>query len=165
MTNGMARPRALAVALIAVALLVGLVGGVALDRWVLRPASASAGEPLWAGPAGPGGPGGPGGPPLGERAGRFRARYLQQLARTLDLTPAQRTQVDSLLRAQQLRTRALMRRNAPEMQAITTETNDALRAILTPEQWRRFEQLRHDRLERRRGEHRRPRTERESAGH
>jgi Spy/CpxP family protein refolding chaperone len=142
MSPALNRPRAVAAVLIALALLVGVLGGMTLDRWVLhraawvhdwhsgdwrlRPADRPA-------------------------AGRFRSRYVRQLAEELKLTPEQRARVDTLLQRQQERSRAVMQEMAPRLRAITAETESGLQAILTPEQWQRFQELR-----RRRPDGRRP---------
>lgn len=123
----------LAGSLLAVTLVFGVVGGVALDRWLLRPGAHAAGPR-------------PGFPRrMGEQRAdpvRLRSEFSGQLARALDLTPDQRVRVDSILQRQQSRSRALMRQMAPELRRLADSTRAELRQVLTPEQWERMQQLR-----------------------
>lgn len=121
------RPRLLAVALLAVAFLVGVLGGIAADRWLLRPPFGHRFEQRERGPA------------------RMRQSFEVRLTKELDLSEDQRASVESLLAAQQNRTREIMRRVRPEIDSIATETRDELREILTPAQWSRFEEMRRER--------------------
>ena len=116
-----------------VMLLLGVVSGIALDRWVLRPERALT-------------MGRPGAMPR-ERfdPARARSRFSGQLARELGLSEAQRVAVDSLLRQQQLRVRALMRESQPRFREVTVETEAAIRTVLTEDQWNRWQELRRER--------------------
>ena len=134
------RSSLLAGALLVVTLVFGVVGGVALDRWLLRPGAHAAG-PRTAFPR-----------RMGEQRAdpvRLRSEFSGQLARALDLTPGQRARVDSILQRQQSRSRALMRQMAPELQRLADSTRAELRQVLTPEQWDRMQQLRSERTGRR----------------
>jgi hypothetical protein len=126
-----------AAAVMVVMLLLGVVSGVALDRWVLRPDREHA-------------MGRPGGMAR-ERfdPARARSRFSGQLARELGLSPDQRVVVDSLLRLQQVRVRAVMREAQPRLREVTTETETAIRAVLTEDQWARWQELRRERSGRR----------------
>jgi Spy/CpxP family protein refolding chaperone len=128
-------PRAYAVALLAVAFLAGILGGIVFDRWVLLPprlhALRSAVERF------------PGGP--GEGFPGRRARMERHLLEELDLTAEQEARAESLLARQHERSRAIMDRARPELRAIADSTHAALRAILTPEQMERLEQLEKER--------------------
>lgn len=111
----------LAAALIVVTLLVGVAGGVALDRWAFRPHRPAIGrfDPAQA-----------------------RDRASRRLAFELGLTPEQRLRVDSLMRRQQRGAAEIMRGVRPSLDSISAATQAELRTVLTPEQWRRFDSLR-----------------------
>ncbi|MGH7726412.1 MAG: hypothetical protein ACREOU_13375 [Candidatus Eiseniibacteriota bacterium] len=137
------RTRWLAVSLLAVALLVGVLGGIAAERFLLTPDRESAGRE--AGRRGAPGRGAEGGP------ARMRRAFNERMSHELGLTPAQRASVDSLLAAQQARSRAIMARVSPELDSIAAETRSGLREILTPAQWDRMNDLRKERRGRARG--------------
>ncbi len=129
-----------AAALLLATLVLGTIGGVALDRWLLRPAAHAAGPR----------------PAIPRRAGdqrfdptRMRAEFGGQLARELGLTAEQRLRVDSILQRQQSRSRLLMRQMAPELQRLADSTRAELREVLTADQWERMQQLRLERSGRR----------------
>ena len=127
------RSSLLAGALLVVTLVFGVVGGVALDRWLLRPGAHAAG-PRTSLPR-----------RMGEQRAdpvRLRSEFSGQLARALHLTPDQRVRVDSILQRQQSRSRALIRQMAPELRRLADSTRAELRQVLTPEQWERMQQLR-----------------------
>ena len=123
----------LAAAVMVVMLLLGVISGIALDRWVLRPDR----ELAMGRPAGPG----------RERfdPARARSRFSGQLARELGLSAGQRVAVDSLLRLQQVRVRAVMRESQPRLRELTAETESSIRMVLTEDQWKRWEELRRER--------------------
>ncbi len=129
------RPRLRATLLLAVALVAGALGGIALERWVLGGDSGAHHSPE---------------KHVGH-VGRLRLRFEQQLARELNLSAEQQTRVDTLLAAQEERSRALMRQFAPQLRTVAAETEAGLREILTAGQWERFEVLRRERLKHRRG--------------
>jgi len=124
------RPRLLATVLLIVAVAVGLLGGIALERGVLHPR----GMATWGGHH-------------HHRPGGLRWRFERQLTKELDLSPEQRRRVDSLLEAHENHSRALMRGVAPQLREVAGRAEAGLREILTPEQFRRFEELRKERLE------------------
>ena len=134
------RSSLLAASLLLVTLLFGVIGGVALDRWLLRPGVHASG-PRVAIPR-----------RMGEQRfdpARLRSEFGGQLARELGLTADQRARVDSILQRQQARSRALMRQMAPELQRLADSTRAELREVLTPGQWERMQQLRAERMGRR----------------
>ncbi len=133
------RSSLIAAALLLATLVLGVVGGIALDRWALRPDAHAAGAQM-AMPR-----------RMGDRfdPARLRTEYSGQLARALDLTPEQRVRVDSILQRQTARSRALMRQVAPELQRLADSTRAELRAVLTPGQWERMERFRAERTGRR----------------
>jgi Spy/CpxP family protein refolding chaperone len=86
----------------------------------------------------------PGGP--WQRAQRPAERYVDRLARTLELTADQRAAIDSILRNQQERVQALAREVRPRFQAIARETRAGIDGVLTPEQRARLRSLREERI-------------------
>src|SRR5512143_3390242 len=133
MTTRLDRGSLLASGLIVVMLLAGMAGGVALDRWILRPHAG-------------------GQPPAGwTRDGRFdparvRDRAAGRLARDLKLTPEQRTKMDSLMRRQQREAAAVMQSIRPRLDSVTARTQAKFRAVLTETQQQTFDSLRRERL-------------------
>ncbi|MGE5090878.1 MAG: hypothetical protein ACM3OH_01780 [Bacillota bacterium] len=133
MTTRLDRGSLLASGLIVVMLLAGMAGGVALDRWILRPHAG-------------------GQPPAGwTRDGRFdparvRDRAAGRLARDLKLTPEQRTKMDSLMRRQQREAAAVMQSIRPRLDSVTARTQAEFRAVLTETQQQTFDSLRRERL-------------------
>lgn len=122
-----------AAAVLVVMLLLGIVSGVALDRWVLRPDRELATGRSGAMPR--------------ERFDptRARTRFSGQLAQELGLSAQQQAAVDSLLRLQQVRARTLMRETRPRLREVTAETESGIRAVLTEDQWNRWQELRRER--------------------
>jgi len=108
-------------AALAVALVAGLGSGVALDRLVLS------------------------GPPRAERRAhehRQRAeRYVEELTRELDLSPEQRSRVESILEANHEKARAYWERARDEYRTLREEFRSEIRAALTAEQQQRFDEL------------------------
>ena len=133
MTTRLDRGSLLASGLIVVMLLVGLAGGVALDRWILRPHDGERSPAGWM------------------RDGRFdparvRDRAAGRLARDLHLTPEQRTKMDSLMRRQQREAAAVMQSIRPRLDSVTARTQAELRAVLTATQQQAFDSLRRQRV-------------------
>ena len=132
MTTRLDRGSLLAAGLIVVMLLVGVAGGVALDRWLLRPRPGARGPAAWM------------------RDGRFdparvRDRAAGRLARELHLTAEQRVKLDSLMRLQQRQAAELMQSIRPRLDSVTARTQAELRAVLTESQRRTFDSLRRER--------------------
>jgi len=71
----------------------------------------------------------------------LKMEVLRRVERELDLTPEQRAQVDRVISASQERTKKLMEPIAPQIRAELQETKEAVRAVLTPEQRIRFDEL------------------------
>ncbi len=71
----------------------------------------------------------------------WRFEFLRRAQRELDLSPEQRHQVDEILKASQERTRAIMEPVSPQIRAEMQRTKDEFRALLTPEQQKRFDEL------------------------
>lgn len=109
----MTRPKSVAVAFLAGALLVGGLLGFTAERVVFR-------EKLCDRTADP-------------------VRLRDRLAAELGLAPAQRAAVDSLLDVREVRRRAVMAPVQPLVDSVYHLTRDEIRQVLTPEQRRRFE--------------------------
>ncbi len=73
--------------------------------------------------------------------GLMRLEFLRRAQRELELTAAQREQVDKILKESQERTRQLMQPVMPDLRAELKQTKDAIREVLTPEQRVRFDDL------------------------
>jgi len=71
----------------------------------------------------------------------MRVEVLRRVERELDLTPDQRAQVDAIISASQERTKKLMEPIAPQLHAELQQAKEAVRAVLTPEQRPRFDEL------------------------
>ena len=127
---------ALALACVALA---GILGGIALDRFVLMPRHFGH---HGRGPFEP-----------GERGGAREPsrRMADRFAKELDLTPAQRTAVDTLMARQFSKMGALRERVRPAMDSIIGETQRQIDVLLTPAQREKLKTMR-DRLGRRDGD-------------
>jgi hypothetical protein len=130
------RRRAAAVGLAALLLLIGGAGGVAVDRLVLgaRPPGEAAPRRLH-------------GPP---DADQILARYRERLA----LDPEQVKAIRPILVERMRQTSAILERVDPELDRVRRAGDDQVRALLRPEQQRRFDELRAE-FEARRAEVRR----------
>jgi len=71
----------------------------------------------------------------------MRFEFLRRAQRELDLTPEQREQIDKLLKDSQERTRKIMEPIAPEFHAELQRAKEEFRAVLTPDQQKRFDDL------------------------
>jgi Spy/CpxP family protein refolding chaperone len=74
-------------------------------------------------------------------AGGMRLDFLRRLQRDLDLTPGQRERVDEILSASQERSRKLMEPVLPQARQEVQRAKEEFRAVLTPAQQERFDQL------------------------
>ena len=119
------------VAILMLTLVAGVAAGFAMDRAVLRPGLDS--------PAPRDGDRG------GDRGGPSRGRSGSALYDQLDLTPAQRAQIDSAIERGRRETDAYWDRVEPEMRSIVDSTRARIRAVLTVEQQARYDSLRAER--------------------
>jgi len=131
------RNSVLAAGLVVVTLLLGIVSGVALDRWMLRPGGEYVETPR-----------GPGRPGMRGRFDpvQFKERMSEQLTRELALSVEQRVKVDSILSAQQATSRGVMEEVRPRLQQVAESTQAAIRAVLTPAQQEQLRKLREERM-------------------
>lgn len=77
-------------------------------------------------------------PPLVEKMSK---QFMQQLNDRLRLTPEQRGKIEKIIVAGQEQNREIWTNVAPKMRAVMEEVNQQIRAELTPEQVRPFEEL------------------------
>ena len=76
-------------------------------------------------------------------------RFAQMLKR-LQLSPAQRTQVEKILGEMREQLVAVRQESAPKVGEIRRQTDERLRQLLTPQQWEQFQQMKNE-MRRRRG--------------
>lgn len=119
------------VAILVMTLVAGVAAGFAMERTVLRP-EAEVRESR-------------GGDRGGDRSGPSRGRYESVLYDQLELTPAQRAQIDSAIERGRRDTDAYWARVEPEMRSIVDSTRARIRAVLTAEQLVRYDSLRAER--------------------
>lgn len=74
-------------------------------------------------------------------AGMMRIEFLRRMERELDLTPAQREPIDKILKEGQERMKKLMETVEPRRREEFKRTMDEFRAVLTPEQQKRLDDL------------------------
>jgi Spy/CpxP family protein refolding chaperone len=137
--------RIVAALVVALALLSGVLIGIASDRLLLLPF----GHRFHAGPP-RGGPSAPGfifGPPDGARqSGRIfepSAEWVtDRLTRELDLTPEQRVRVDSIVTRRMAQRREIMTPVRERMRQLFDSTRTDVEAVLTPAQRATFDKLR-----------------------
>lgn len=72
-------------------------------------------------------------------AGVMRIEFLRRMERELDLAPAQREPIDKILKDGQERTKKLMDTVEPRRREEFKRTIEEFRAVLTPEQRKRFD--------------------------
>jgi len=71
----------------------------------------------------------------------LRLDFLRRVERDLNLTAAQREQIDKLLRESQERSRKIMEPVAPQIREELDQTRQEFRKVLTPEQGAKFDEL------------------------
>ena len=80
-------------------------------------------------------------PPGANTPGGTRLQFLRRAERELDLNKAQREEVDKILSVSQERTKRLMEPITPQLRDELQQTKEEIRAVLTPEQRKRFDEL------------------------
>lgn len=133
------RPRALATLVVVVALLTGIVVGMAADRRLAMRWRGPFGGHFTAGHGprawGADGRGGPDGTRGGAPADRMRQRFATELG----LTPAQMAQVDSIMTRSMAERHAIEDSVRPRMRTILDSTRSQIERVLTPDQRQKFE--------------------------
>jgi Spy/CpxP family protein refolding chaperone len=141
-----ARPGLLAAVLLASAVAVGFLAGVAADRLLFAPRASYAAEQTPDAPRDtlrPPGRQGPGGDRTTPgQHGPDGGRYLDVMARHLELTDDQRASVEEIVRAQEARMQEIARDTRPRMRAVAEDTRASIDSVLTDEQRTRFREMR-----------------------
>lgn len=114
--------RAVAALVVALALVSGVLLGIASDRWLLLPGGRHHGG-------------------VAMRGGPSPDWVTERLARDLDLTPEQRTRVDSIVTRRMAERRALMEPVRTRMRQLFDSTRSDVEAVLTPAQRVKLESL------------------------
>jgi Spy/CpxP family protein refolding chaperone len=76
---------------------------------------------------------------------------FEQLAERLDLNADQKTKVQQILGDTREQLRALRRESEPRVNEIRSQADARLQEVLTPEQWQKFQTIRHEMRGRRGG--------------
>jgi Spy/CpxP family protein refolding chaperone len=71
----------------------------------------------------------------------MRIEFLRRVQKELDLTEAQRDEINKILKDSQDRSRIIMEPVAPQLRQEVQHTREAFRQVLTPEQRKRFDEL------------------------
>ncbi len=79
--------------------------------------------------------------PMPRQAKEMGKQFVQQLNKTLQLTPEQREKIEKIIAEGQERNREIWTNTIPKMRAVMQEVNQQIRAELTPEQLKPFEEL------------------------
>lgn len=74
-------------------------------------------------------------------AREMRKQFVQQINESLNLTPEQRVKIEKIIAEGQERNREIWTNAAPKMRLVIQDVNLQIRAELTPEQLRPFEEL------------------------
>ena len=85
--------------------------------------------------------------------GVMRFEFLRRMERELDLTPQQREPIDRILQEGQERMKKLMETVEPRRREELKKTIEEFRAVLTPEQGKRFDDLQKLQQQRSREQH------------
>jgi Spy/CpxP family protein refolding chaperone len=89
--------------------------------------------------------------------GRARMAFrVEAMARRLDLSTEQRTKIEKILDAHEQERRALMERCAPDHRTLKDKVDGEIRAVLEPEQQKKFDEMQRT-MEKRRNDRRGPR--------
>lgn len=80
-----------------------------------------------------------------------RDRYEQMINR-LNLNAEQRSQVDQIMKDARMRMIEIRRQSEPGISEVRQQTDERLKAVLTPEQWSQWQQMTSEMRERRRRE-------------
>ena len=103
----------------------------------------------------PRGPGGPRPGPPGARMGEFREKFIEGLKKDVGISDEQAKEIDRLMRESQERMAKIWEPVEPKAKAEFEATHQNVKALLTPEQQVKFEEMRKRHFDGRRGEHKR----------
>jgi Spy/CpxP family protein refolding chaperone len=120
-----ARGPVLAVVVLLLAILVGALAGIALDRRVILPRRFHGGPPHQ----------------FGHRPARDR-EFRNRFARELGLTQDQQQRIDTIMDRQGRELRRVRQSVQPELDSIVARTRRQLDSVLTPEQRKKAEEIR-----------------------
>lgn len=73
-----------------------------------------------------------------------RPNRFEQLTQQLGLTPEQKTQVEQILGDARARIGEVRKQSLPQMKEVREQTDERLKAVLTPQQWEKFQQMRQE---------------------
>jgi Spy/CpxP family protein refolding chaperone len=90
----------------------------------------------------------------GNRAAQTRRNGFDDMLDRLQLTVDQKTQVHQILGETREQLQALRKESEPRINEIRQRTDGRLQKVLTPEQWKQFQQQRDEMRNRRRGRER-----------
>jgi hypothetical protein len=137
-------PRVVAALVVALALVSGVLLGIASDRLLLLPGARRHGNVTMRGPSAPGflfGPSESGRGP-GRPSELTADMVTDRLARELDLTPEQRVRVDSIVTRRMAQRRTLMAPVRERMRQLFDSTRTDVDAVLTPAQRAKLDTMR-----------------------
>lgn len=139
-------PRTLAGLVVVLTFVVGGLAGAVMDRSMARASAEVAPSPAGRRGAPPGSP--------QDRAGReqHRERFVQQMTRELNLTPAQVAKIDTITRTREQRMNAFWDEVRPRIHAMLDDTRKEIDQVLTPEQRSKLQEIRRQHESRRRDE-------------
>jgi Spy/CpxP family protein refolding chaperone len=80
------------------------------------------------------------------------ARRYDRIIESLDLTPAQKTQVEQIINEARARMIEIRKQSGPRFREVRQETDERLKTILTPEQWSQWQRMTSEMRGRRRWE-------------
>ena len=84
-----------------------------------------------------------------EDGGRGDGKRLEKMAQHLDLSDAQKTQVEQIMKAHGEKRKAMMQAHKAQRDAMQSDMRNQLSGVLTPEQMQKLDTLRDERDERR----------------
>ncbi len=79
--------------------------------------------------------------PRTKHSGKMKERMIERLSSKLDLSAEQKTKVMAIFEAQKPKMMALEKEMHPKFEALRTETDQEIKKVLTPEQQKKFDQV------------------------
>jgi Spy/CpxP family protein refolding chaperone len=132
--------RAQAIVVLALVAALGALVGILADRLLAEQNPTPAAAP----PAGGGAFRGRGRPEFFPRGGPLR--FIEQLSEELELTPAQRAAIDSIVAEERARVRQLTAEVQPRFRQIAEQTRTRIDQVLTAEQRAELRRIRQERI-------------------